>query len=241
MKRLFDFVVALLALILLSPMMIVVMVLIWAHDRHSPLYIAARAGKGGRPFHMVKLRSMVLRADHSGVVSTAGDDKRITAIGHFIRRYKLDELAQLYNVLVGDMSLVGPRPNVQAETDLYTDEEKKLLSVRPGITDFASIVFADEGDILTAHNDPDLAYNQLIRPTKSRLGLYYIDHRSFWLDMRLCLLTVMAMVNRQKALAIICDILEASKVSPELISIARRNHPLKPTAPPGSEEIVQNR
>jgi lipopolysaccharide/colanic/teichoic acid biosynthesis glycosyltransferase len=114
---------------------------------------------------------MIKNADQSGVDSTGAADRRITPVGHFIRRYKLDEITQLWNVLKGDMSLVGPRPNVQRETDMYTGIERRLLSVKPGITDFSSIVFSDEGDILKDHADPDIAYNQLIRPGKSALGL----------------------------------------------------------------------
>ena len=111
---------------------------------------------------------MIINADSSGVDSTSATDSRITSIGHVIRRFKLDELTQLWNVFLGDMSLVGPRPNVRKETDLYTIPEKLLLTVRPGITDISSIIFSDEGDILANKKDPDLAYNQLIRPWKSR-------------------------------------------------------------------------
>ena len=132
MKRFFDLSAAFLGLVILSPILIPVAILIWLQDFHSPLYIASRTGRGERPFRMVKFRSMVVRADRSGVDSTAGDDPRITALGRFIRRYKLDEVPQLWNVLRGEMSLVGPRPNVERETVLYTPDEKRLLSVRPG-------------------------------------------------------------------------------------------------------------
>ena len=144
---------------------------------------------GGLLFRMVKLRSMVVGAAKTGVDSTGNDDVRITAVGRLIRKYKIDEVMQLWNVLLGDMSLVGPRPNVKAETDLYTKEERVLLSVKPGITDFSSIVFSDEGNILEGQEDPDLAYNQLIRPGKSRLGLFYISKASIALDIRLIWLT----------------------------------------------------
>jgi lipopolysaccharide/colanic/teichoic acid biosynthesis glycosyltransferase len=147
-KRIFDIVASATGLLVASPILLPVMFLVWKQDRHSPFYVAPRVGRGEKPFKMVKLRSMIINADKSGVDSTGSNDRRITPVGHFIRRYKLDELTQLWNVLKGDMSLVGPRPNVKRETDLYTLEEKKLLSVKPGITDFASIVFSDEGDIL---------------------------------------------------------------------------------------------
>ena len=184
-KRCIDLLVSSLGLIATSPILLPVMILVWKEDKKSPFYIAPRAGKDEIIFKMVKLRSMVVGADKSGVDSTSGNDMRITSIGHKIRKYKLDELVQLWNVFIGDMSLVGPRPNVTAETNLYTDVEKKLLSVKPGITDFASIVFSDEGAILEGKSDPDLAYNQLIRPWKSRLGLIYIEHQSFIMDVKL--------------------------------------------------------
>ena len=156
MKRLFDIVGSSLGLIVASPVLLPVMFLVWKQDGHSPFYVAPRIGKGGKQFKMVKLRSMIINADKSGVDSTGVNDQRITKIGHFIRRYKLDELTQLWNVLIGDMSLVGPRPNVQRETDLYTVLERKLLTVKPGITDISSIVFSDEGDILKDVEDPDI-------------------------------------------------------------------------------------
>ena len=148
MKRLFDVFISFSGLLFLSPVLLTFMYLVYRQDKKSPFYIAPRSGRNGMTFKMVKLRSMVIDADKSGVDSTSGNDMRITPIGHKIRRYKLDELIQLWNVLIGDMSLVGPRPNVKTETDLYTDVEEGLLSVRPGITDFSSIVFSDEGEIL---------------------------------------------------------------------------------------------
>lgn len=241
MKRLFDIVASSVGLILLSPVLLPVMFLVWLHDRHSPLYVAPRVGLGGKPFKMVKLRSMVVNADKTGVDSTGANDRRITPIGHFIRSYKLDELTQLWNVLFGDMSLVGPRPNVKRETDLYTAEERVLLSIRPGITDFSSIVFSDEGDILVDQVDPDIAYNQLIRPGKSMLGLFYVAHRSLWLDIRLCLITVGAIFSRAYALRQIERIVKELGGSRELQRIAGRRHQLVPLPPPGGKGIVNSR
>ena len=224
-----------------APVLLTVMFLVWRQDRCSPFYIAPRVGKNMRFFKMVKLRSMIANADASGVDSTSGDDARITPVGHFIRRYKLDELTQLWNVLKGDMSLVGPRPNVQRETELYTDEERRLLSVRPGITDFASIVFSDEGEILEGKEDPDLAYNQLIRPYKSRLGLFYIDQRSVFLDFSLCYLTVLAILSRRSALDKVSRIIEKRGGESELVHLAKRLSPLVAAPPPGSPSIVTSR
>lgn len=241
MKRIFDFVAALSGLILLSPVLLLFMFLIWRQDGHSPFYIAPRVGKNNKMFKMFKLRSMVKNADKSGVDSTAANDMRITKVGHMVRRYKLDELTQLINVVKGDMSLVGPRPNVKADTDLYTEEEQGLLSVRPGITDFSSIVFSDEGDILAGKDDPDLTYNQIIRPWKSRLGLFYVEHGNFLLDIRLILLTVLAIVNKREAVNKLADILESLGADKQLCQVSRREEELYPFPPPGATEIVTSR
>ena len=190
---------------------------------------------------MVKLRSMVLNADKSGVDSTSANDKRITWVGHLIRKFKLDELSQLWNVLIGDMSLVGPRPNVRRDVDLYTQEELQLLSVRPGITDISSIVFSDEGDILAGAKDPDLKYNQVIRPWKSRLGLLYIENRSAMLDLRLISWTVLAILNKDAALKRIESLLVRLNAPPELRQVAKRDSELLPHPPLGSNEIVTKR
>lgn len=241
LKRLFDIVVSLFGLIVASPIMIPVMVAVWLQDFHSPFYIAPRVGKGGGLFRMVKLRSMVIGADKTGVDSTAAGDKRITGVGRFIRRYKLDELSQLWNVLKGDMSLVGPRPQVQRDVALYTVEERRLLSVKPGITDISSIVFADEGDILKDKPDPDLAYNQLIRPWKSRMGLFYVDHQSLLLDLRLIYLTVVTILSRKRALDGVHQVLTSLRADETLKRVALRQEPLQPYPPPGAVEIVTSR
>ena len=241
MKRSFDIFVSAAGLFVFAPILLLVMFLVWRQDRCSPFYIAPRVGKNKCLFNMVKLRSMIANADASGVDSTSGDDARITPVGHLIRRYKLDEVTQLWNVLKGDMSLVGPRPNVKRETELYTEEENRLLSVRPGITDFASIVFADEGEILEGKEDPDLAYNQLIRPYKSRLGLFYIDQKSVLLDFSLCYLTVVAILSRRSALDKVARMIETRGGEGELIHVARRLSPLVAAPPPGSSSIVTSR
>jgi len=241
MKRLIDILLSSLGLLLASPVLLPVMFLVWRQDRHSPFYVAPRTGLDDRPFRMVKLRSMVINADKSGVDSTGSNDRRITAVGHFIRRYKLDELTQLWNVLKGDMSLVGPRPNVKRETDLYTPVERRLLEARPGITDFASIVFSDEGDILKDQADPDIAYNQLIRPGKSLLGLFYIEHRGIWVDFKLVFLTAVAIVSRARALSGVQSTLRSLGADKDLLRIAARESPLVPMPPPGGNKIVTSR
>jgi len=187
------------------------------------------------------LRSMIQNADAQRIDSTGANDMRITPVGHFIRSYKLDELTQLWNVLKGDMSLVGPRPNVKRETDLYTSQEKRLLSIKPGITDFASIVFSDEGEILANKADPDIAYNQLIRPGKSRLGLFYIEHKNILVDLLLIAFTLLAIVSKRRSLKAVAWLLKLTHAPSDLIEIAAREKPLTPQPPPGAIEIVKSR
>lgn len=241
MKRILDFILSLIGLVLASPILLPTIFLVWIQDWHSPFYIAPRVGKNERLFKMLKLRSMIVNADKSGVDSTSSNDKRITGVGRFIRKYKLDELSQLWNVLIGDMSLVGPRPNVKRETDLYTIEEKKLLTVRPGITDFSSIVFSDEGEILKNQEDPDIAYNQLIRPGKSMLGIFYIENRSLLVDLNLILLTAIAIISKENALKGIVSLLKNMNADDIFVQIASREKELVPMPPPGATNIVTNR
>lgn len=241
MKRIFDICASLLGLILFSPLMFILMILIWLQDYKSPFYIASRVAKGGGLFSMVKLRSMVMGADKSGVDSTSSNDMRITKLGHLIRRTKLDEIPQLWNVLKGDMSLVGPRPQVERDVAIYTTKERDLLNVRPGITDFSSIIFSDEGDILKDSTDPDLDYNRLIRPWKSRLGLLYIQNQSLLLDFNLIRLTILAITNKQRALVSINNILNKFKVDEQIIDVCLRDKPLFPFPPPGANEVVKMR
>lgn len=232
MKRLFDLIASATGLVLLSPVLAVVLLRVWLQDRHSPFYLGERATTGGRSFRMVKIRSMVVGADRTGVESTGASDARITPLGHFIRRYKLDETTQLWNVLKGEMSLVGPRPNTLREVAKYTAAERGLLAVRPGITDFASIVFSDEGDIIKDFADPDDAYDKLIRPWKSRLGLVYARHAGVGLDIALIVLTLVALVDKQKALRGVHAILRRLNADRELLAVVRRDAPLVPAAPP---------
>ena len=241
LKRTFDIAFSTLGLLLLSPVILLCMILIWFQDWHSPFYVASRAARGGGTFRMVKFRSMIVRADVSGVDSTAANDRRITIIGKVIRRAKLDEVPQLWNVFLGQMSFVGPRPNVIRETNLYTTQERRLLSVRPGITDISSIVFADEGDILRGSADPDLLYNQIIRPWKSQLGLLYVDKNSIVLDVKLIVLTLVNAFSRQKSLEAVQKILKQLGASDKLCQVCRRDQELPAAPPPGAKNVVENR
>lgn len=231
MRRLLDIVASATGLVVLSPVLAVILFLVWRQDRHSPFYVAERAARGGGSFRMVKIRSMIVNADKTGVESTGAADNRITPLGHFIRRWKIDEISQLWNVLRGDMSLVGPRPNTLREVAKYTPAERGLLAVRPGITDLASIVFSDEGDILRDEPDPDGAYDRLIRPWKSRLGLLYARNAGVLLNLRLIWLTIVAILNKPKALRGVERELVRMKADPILIAVARRDRPLVSSAP----------
>lgn len=240
-KRLFDLALSFALLAVISPVLLLSLLAVYLQDFSWPLYSPPRIGKNGAVFKMHKLRTMIVGADRNRVDTTALGDARITALGHFLRRYKLDELPQLWNILCGEMSLVGPRPQIEREVRLYTEAEKRLLSARPGITDFASIVFSDLGEIMAAHPDPNIAYNQLVRPWKSRLGLFYIDHVSVTLDLALIGLTAVAIVSRPCALSGVVWLLRRYHAPEELIAVCRREQPLVPTPPPGSDRIVTSR
>ena len=240
-KRLFDIFFSFFGLLVLAPIFLIFIVAVWLQDFGNPLYIALRVGKNEKTFWMVKIRSMLINADKSGVDSTANDDNRITLIGKLIRKFKIDELTQLWNVLIGDMSFVGPRPNVKKETDLYTAKEKKLLNMKPGITDFSSIVFSDEGDILEGVNDPDITYNQLIRPGKSKLGIFYITHNNIITDIKIIFFTLVSIFSRHKALNYVSNEIKRLGGSNDLIELSLREKPLVPMPPPGAINIVTNR
>ncbi len=241
LKRLFDIVLAVVLLIVFAPLILIFSFRIWNQDKKSPLYIADRVGKGEKVFKMYKFRSMIINADKSGVDSTSANDNRITPLGKQIRKYKIDEIPNFINILIGDMSFVGPRPNVKRETDLYTSDEKELLHVRPGITDFASIVFSDEGEILKNSLDPDLDYNQLIRPWKSRLGLFYVNHKSLILDIKLIIYTAIAILSKKTSLALVVRLLVKYKCEKRIVEVCKREKPLTPYSPPGSNKIVTSR
>jgi len=185
LKRLIDFGASLLGLVLLSPILLVLAVLIRLDSSGPVFYRGVRAGRLGKPFRMIKFRTMVANADRIGGPSSAGDDPRITRVGHFLRCYKLDEFPQLINVLRGEMSLVGPRPEVPEYAAMFNQEEARILGVRPGITDWASIWNSDEGALLAGSADPEKIYLEKIRPEKIRLQLKYVDNHSFWTDIRI--------------------------------------------------------
>ena len=194
-KRAFDIVASLFGLVCLSPVIVLLAIFIKIGSPGPIFYRGVRVGRFGEPFRVFKFRTMVINAESIGGPSTSDDDPRITRIGKSIRRYKLDELPQLINVLKGDMSLVGPRPEVLSEVEKYTQEERFLLSVRPGITDWASVRFNDEGEVLKGATDPHQAYLEKIRPEKVRLGLEYVRKRSFIVDLQILVRTVATLLD----------------------------------------------
>src|SRR5712692_5872240 len=192
MKRLFDVIASSAGLVVLLPLLAVLAIVLKRESTGPVFYRGLRAGRYGKPFRIFKFRTMVMNADKIGGPSSSADDPRITRVGDFLRRYKLDELPQLLNVLRGEMSLVGPRPEVLQEVMLYTQEEKRLLEVRPGITDWASIRFRNEGEILRGSADPHATYREKIRPEKIRLGLEDVERRSFLTDCKIIVSTLKA-------------------------------------------------
>ncbi len=234
--RLLDILCGAVGLAIGLPFIAVAAALIWLEDRHNPLYIAERIGAGGKPFKFIKLRSI---SRHAGVrpdeiITTR--DNRVTALGHFIRTSKLDELPQFWHVLKGDMSLVGPRASVSAIVDAFTEEEMRILSVKPGITDLASIMFLNLGKVLEHSNDPKGDYDRLVRPWKSRLALLYVDHQSLGLTLRTLWLTALAFIHHDRALQGVARIAEQHRAHPKLASIVRRELELAPFPPPGAEK-----
>ena len=168
----------LISLLICLPIILIFVFLIYFEDKANPIYSGLRVGKNFKLFTLYKLRSMILR-ENVGFQSTSINDKRILKIGKIIRSTKIDELPQIFNVIKGDINFVGPRPNVKEEVDKYIETEKKILDYKPGITDFSSIIFSDEGEILKDSKDPDLDYNLLIRPRKNLIAVLYFKDRRF--------------------------------------------------------------
>ena len=190
MTRLFDILFSFFGLFILSPFFVIIWLIIVLTSRGTGFYTQNRVGKDGVDFSLYKFRSMRKDADKGSLITVGGRDPRITKIGYFIRKFKIDELPQLFNVLKGDMSLVGPRPEVRKYVDLYTDEQKKVLSIRPGITDYASIEYVDENEILGKSDNPDEVYVSQIMPDKIKLNMKYIENKSVKEYFKIIFLTV---------------------------------------------------
>ncbi|MBF1214166.1 MAG: sugar transferase [Fusobacterium periodonticum] len=189
LKRIFDIISSLFGLILLSPFMIIIAILIKLDSKGPIFFKQVRVTKNGREFKIFKYRTMRVGSDKFSQI-TVGKDSRITKVGDFLRKYKLDEIPQLINVLIGDMSLVGPRPEVPKYVALYTKEQREILKVRAGITDYASIEFSNENDILANETDPEKAYIEKIMPRKIELNKKYLSEISVMTDIKIILLTI---------------------------------------------------
>lgn len=195
-KRVFDLLCSGLGVVLLSPFFLIIAIWIKVDSAGPILFVQKRVGRNGKPFGVYKFRTMIVDAESKGLKITVGNDPRITSSGHFLRRTKLDELAQLFNVLGGSMSLVGPRPEVQEYIDAYPEDIKKIvLSVKPGITDYASIEFKDENKLLEKSIDPNRTYIEEILPVKQEYYLKYIEDKSFFLDIRIILKTIFVILK----------------------------------------------
>ncbi|MCH3918176.1 MAG: sugar transferase [Spirochaetia bacterium] len=194
-KRLFDIILSGIGLIILSPFLLVIACIITITSPGGVFFRGVRVGKNGRLFRIFKFRSMIPDCEGKGRWNVGDKDPRITKIGHFLRKSKLDELPQLINVFIGDMSLVGPRPELQYYVDMYTEKEKRILCRRPGITDWASLVNISQYKAFTEVNDPDKYYLNYIRPIKLKLQLYYVDHHSLYEDLEILILTVWNIIS----------------------------------------------
>lgn len=195
MKRIFDLIFSSLGIVILSPILLMIAWRIHSEDDGSVFYRGERVGRNGKIFRIFKFRTMVVNAEKLGGPSTPEDDPRITNIGRELRKQKLDELPQFINVLLGHMSLVGPRPEVKRYTEMFTGEEKAILSVRPGMTDWASIWNSDEGNTLMGAADPEAAYMELIRPQKIKLQLKYVRQMSLFTDLRILWDTMLVLAS----------------------------------------------
>lgn len=195
LKRIFDFVVALVFLIILSPVFIIIAISIKFSGKGPVFYLQKRVGYNGKDFMIYKFRTMYTGSDKAGLLTVGGRDSRITNVGYLLRKYKMDELPQIFNVIFGSMSLVGPRPEVRKYVDMYTQDQLRVLTVRPGITDYASIEYSNENEILGKSSDPEKDYINVIMPEKLKLNLKYIKDKSFITDIKILTATLVKIVT----------------------------------------------
>ena len=195
MKRLLDIICSLLALVVFSPLWIVIALAIVLESRGGVLYRQERVGRNNRDFMLYKFRTMRTGSDKKGLLTVGNRDSRVTRVGYFLRKYKLDEFPQLVNIIKGDMSIVGPRPEVRKYVDMYTPEQLKVLSVRPGLTDYASVRYVHESEILARSDNPEQTYIDEVMPAKLALNLEYIQNQSLREDIKLIFQTFAAIVH----------------------------------------------
>jgi lipopolysaccharide/colanic/teichoic acid biosynthesis glycosyltransferase len=196
LKRFVDIIFSLIGLVLIFIPSIIIALLIVIDSKGGVFYIQQRVGRNSKPFGIYKFRTMKPASDSKGLLTVGSSDARITKIGYFLRKYKIDELPQLLNVFKGDMSIVGPRPEVPKYVELYTSQQKRVLEVRPGISDLASIEYMDENDILAKSENPEKTYLEEVMPAKLDLGLKYIENQSFIYDMTIILRTIKKIFKR---------------------------------------------
>jgi lipopolysaccharide/colanic/teichoic acid biosynthesis glycosyltransferase len=193
-KRVFDFLFSFIGIVLLAPVMLLLALLINIDSKGGVFYKQVRIGKNQKPFKLYKFRSMSTDADKKGLLTVGNKDSRITKIGYYLRKYKLDELPQLINVLKGDMSVVGPRPEVEKYVKLYNQQQLMVFDVKPGITDWASIKYVNENEILAKSNQPEKTYIEEIMPAKLKLNLEYVKNNNVLIDIKIILLTIKAII-----------------------------------------------
>lgn len=194
-KRLFDILFSVLVLLIITPILVLISILIKAGSKGPVFFRQVRIGKGGKEFNIFKFRTMFLDADKKGLLTIGGRDPRVTTVGYYLRKFKMDELPQFLNVFLGDMSIVGPRPEVKKYVEMYTQEQRKVLSVRPGITDYASILYKNENDVLASYPNPEKAYIEIVMPHKLKINLDYIANQSFWMDLKIIALTAKGVIS----------------------------------------------
>jgi lipopolysaccharide/colanic/teichoic acid biosynthesis glycosyltransferase len=195
LKRLFDIFCSMIGITLLAPLFLLICLLQIISAGFPIFYIQKRVGKNSTDFNLYKFRTMRKDSDKLGLLTVGGRDPRVTRLGYYLRKYKIDELPQLFNVLLGTMSLVGPRPEVRKYVDLYTKEQLTILNIKPGITDYASLQFFNENDLLAQSSSPEETYIQEIMPIKLALNLKYIEEQSFFIDIRIMVKTVLKIVK----------------------------------------------
>lgn len=196
MKRLLDIIICFIASLLLAPVWIILPLLIVIDSTGNPFYVQKRVGKDNKDFNLLKFRTMYAGTDKKGLLTVGDNDRRITRIGYFLRKYKLDELPQLFNIIKGDMSIVGPRPEVRKYVQLYNEHQRNVLKVRPGLTDYASIEYIAESELLAQSDNPEYTYIQDIMPKKIELNLKYIENQSLRLDFELIIKTLLKIIGK---------------------------------------------
>jgi lipopolysaccharide/colanic/teichoic acid biosynthesis glycosyltransferase len=195
MKRLFDIIASFMGLLVLSPLLLLLSLLIVLESRGGVFYMQIRIGRNEQPFQLFKFRSMYPQSDQKGLLTVGKRDNRITRVGQWLRKYKLDELPQLWNVLKGDMSIVGPRPEVEKYVEHYSAEQRTVLQVRPGLTDYASLQYIQEDELLAKSTQPEQTYLKEILPEKLRLSQQYIEEQNFWVDLKIIFQTLLKIVR----------------------------------------------